>query len=415
MITCSWSSVLLKDVYHFDCSWSSVAFNCKMLAGVTGTTGEASSSVGWFPAGDSSKSNTSEASVTPTLLPSNRQQQHDRLSPCPTPSRLTPNQKSPSPISDSLVTSTCSATSSGRRTRSPFFDHFRRRSKSDSKSSSSADFTSHSKLLAHRRGSSIMSVIQKHIPWSDKRSCSVDVPSSQSSSNTAFSRGDGHRLQMINPVITSHLSSRHHLDPYYTYTYGQDPRLIHGKRNRTGSGSTVTRVMDIFKRQDSYHGSNQNISNTSQSSNKRSFDFGDLGKQSQSLFNPLFPRDINAMLFCWILGLWRCNLVVCLNSLAHILLLQCVCRHDVLLDWQRDRGNRLMSSSYNWVNLSCDTRDRLSNDWWEKKRERGTGKSICEEEFHLLCCVVLCCWSSWRMIISDGISCQVSPVLCSVV
>jgi hypothetical protein len=87
---------------------------------------------------------------------------------------------------------------------------------------------------------------------------------------------------MINPQIASHLLSHQHLDPYYTYTYGQDPRSIHGRRNRSGSGSTVTRVMDIFKRQDSHsnHGSNQNISSIIQNNNKRSFDFGDLGKHS---------------------------------------------------------------------------------------------------------------------------------------
>ena len=228
---------------------------------------------------------TPSLSVTPTLLPSSRQQQQDRMSPCPTPSRLTPNQKSPSPISDSMMV----VSNPGRRTRSPFFDHFRRRSKSDSKSSSSADFTSHSK--GHqRRGSGILSALQKHIPWTDRRSCSVDVPSesggnnSHTSSNTASTRDvssatDRHRT--LNPALSSHLSTyKHHLDPYYTYTYGQDPRSIHSKRNRSGSGSSsITRVMDIFKRQDSSsnHGSSTNVSAHQGSNIKRSFDFGDLG------------------------------------------------------------------------------------------------------------------------------------------
>lgn len=259
-----------------------------------GTTGETASNTNWFPSSSSSSSrgnnntgnnnnNTSALSVAPitmaapTLLPSHRQQQQDRMS----PNRLTQKspsfQKSPSPVSDVPVSS--SSSSGSRRTRSPFLDHFRRRSKSDSKSSSSADFTSHSKLT-HRRGSSILSVIQKHIPsWSDRRSCSVDASgdSHSASSSTVFKERDDRQRLMINPAIASHLSHQHRLDPYYTYTYGQDPRSIQGRRTRSGSGPRS--IMDIFKRQDSsHHGSSTNISLHTQSSNKRSFDFGDLGK-----------------------------------------------------------------------------------------------------------------------------------------
>lgn len=190
-----------------------------------------------------------------------------------------------------------------RRTRSPFFspiEAFRRRSKSDSKSSSTTDVSSQSKNSStshhhHRKGSSLITAIKSHIPWSEKKSMSVDAGSSsattterrESSSRDGSLSGSG-RIQLP-PNIPLLPTSRNHLDPYYTYTYGQDLRSLQGRKSRSGSGSTsLTRVMDLFKRQDS--GTPSPATSVHNTSIKRSFDFGDLGEDGYLVFMKFFKH-----------------------------------------------------------------------------------------------------------------------------
>lgn len=100
-----------------------------------------------------------------------------------------------------------------------------------------------------------MSAIKSHMPWSDKRSSSIDTSSigthqqSGSSSQSAAREAGFHAL-------ASHLSPMSHMspDPYFTYTYGQDPRY-----NNRRSGSVTRTVMDIFKRSDSLHNNNKRV------------------------------------------------------------------------------------------------------------------------------------------------------------
>ena len=110
-----------------------------------------------------------------------------------------------------------------------------------------------------------MGTLRSHMPWSDKRSTSVDASGSNSTicstppSSAGLSARDAgfHALAShLSPV--SHLSSAaaaaaaaaRHNDPYFTYTYGQD------RYGRSGGGATRS-VMDIFKRSDSLHNNNK--------------------------------------------------------------------------------------------------------------------------------------------------------------
>lgn len=241
------------------------------------------------------------------------------------------NTSSPSnlPMSND---STSGGTASGAnplRTRSPgFFDHFRRRSKSDCKSASLSETpVSQSPAGSRRRGHSFISSIKSHIPWnSDRRANSIECGHSQneysdvnaschrshqlhdgSSSNHHHTSSSGQPSQvlsstnqstntpgyrqkgrfLLSPQVPSVLlqgnnHQHNNLDPYYTYTYGQDHRHLY-RRSRSGSGSSVARVMDLFKpRSDSLShsgsgsGTPSGLLGSGSGSVKRSFDFSDL-------------------------------------------------------------------------------------------------------------------------------------------
>ena len=196
----------------------------------------------------------------------------------------------------------------------PLMEAFRRRSKSDSKSSSTLDISK-----GHRSGSAsgpsyggrgFMNTIRSHIPWSDKRSISVDTssgaataspsPSPHTPSSLTASRESGfHALAShLSPVTNLPASSSSRLDPYYTYTYGQDPR--YGSR---GAGKSRRSAMDIFKRSDSLHQQQHHQHLLHQSSigssgsgatgsgaGKRSFDFGDLRENEHLVFVQFFKH-----------------------------------------------------------------------------------------------------------------------------
>lgn len=147
----------------------------------------------------------------------------------------------------------------GRRSPGGILEAFRRRSKSDSKSSSSLDIAAgHSRPSSSTgRGShrGLMSTIKSHMPWTDKRSSSIDSSSitNQQQHNASGSSSHSTAREQGFHALASHLSPVAHMsnDPYFTYTYGQDPR--YSRR----SGSVTRTVMDIFKRSDSLHNNNK--------------------------------------------------------------------------------------------------------------------------------------------------------------
>lgn len=218
-----------------------------------------------------------------------------------------------------------------RRTKSPgiFEPLFRRRSKSDCKSTSltsdsSVPATPSSSSGPRRRGNSFIASIKSHIPWSDRRANSIECGHSYHDNSCVTCNSSGHRSHHLHDGSSScSTSSNHHqtpsssqpinaptvrsqkgrftcspqvpsvllqgnnqhnnLDPYYTYTYGQDHRHLF-RRTRSGSGSSVARVMDIFKTSRSeslsHSGSGSatpsGLLNSGSGSVKRSFDFTDL-------------------------------------------------------------------------------------------------------------------------------------------
>lgn len=106
-----------------------------------------------------------------------------------------------------------------------------------------------------------MSTIKSHMPWNDKRSSSVDAScignNNQQPVNASSSSGSHSAAREAGfHALASHLSPMSHMspDPYFTYTYGQDPRY-----NNRRSGSVTRTVMDIFKRSDSLHNNNKRV------------------------------------------------------------------------------------------------------------------------------------------------------------
>lgn len=191
--------------------------------------------------------------------------------------------------SSSAVTPTTTTGSSPRSGRSSSgslftFEAFRRRSKSDSKpnhgTGTSGSGTSTPSGI-HRK-SKLFHSFKNHIPWG--RSSSIDPASTSGScqgsgsSHTGTSSHRYHHGNHGNHGNIPNLPNHHHLDPYYTFTYG-DTRQHNRPRSRSSSGggsSGVARVMDIFTRNksgDSFKDSDKYQTGP----HRKSIDFGDLG------------------------------------------------------------------------------------------------------------------------------------------
>ena len=189
-----------------------------------------------------------------------------------------------SPATSSAVTPTTTASSprSGRSSSVSLFtfEAFRRRSKSDSKPNHHTGATSGTSTPSgiHRK-SKLFHSFKNHIPWG--RSSSIDPASTSGSSQGSGSSHSGatgtsgHRYHHHGNI--PHLPNHHHLDPYYTFTYG-DTRQHNRPRSRSssGGGSSVARVMDIFTRNKSGDAL-KDADKYQTGPHRKSIDFGDLG------------------------------------------------------------------------------------------------------------------------------------------
>lgn len=200
-----------------------------------------------------------------------------------TPSILSPATASPSSV---VTTPSGASPRSGRSSSGSLFtfEAFRRRSKSDSKpnhghgSSSTTSGTSTPSGI-HRK-SKLFHSFKNHIPWG--RSASIDPAASSSGSNPGQS---GSNQQPSSSGLSSRyhhvpkLPNHHHLDPYYTFTYG-DTRQHNRTRSRSSSGgsSGVARVMDIFSRNKSGDSIKEMAEKYQTGPHRKSIDFGDLGE-----------------------------------------------------------------------------------------------------------------------------------------
>ena len=251
------------------------------------------------------------------------------------------NTSSSNPIASSDSPGTTSVNI--RRTKSPSFinEMFRRRSKSDCKSVSSNESPVSTPPGPRRRGHSFISSIKTHFPFgAERRANSMDGHTHENSDVNSSSCHRGHQLPdgsssnqqqqqqqqqqhqhtssssiqtqvlsssnqstntpglrqkgrfLLSPQVPLLQGNNHNnLDPYYTYTYGQDHRHLPGyRRSRSGSGgSSVARVMDLFKpRSESLSHSGSGSGTPSgllgSGSVKRSFDFNDItGTENEHL------------------------------------------------------------------------------------------------------------------------------------
>lgn len=207
-----------------------------------------------------------------------------------TSSTATPTSSAATPTSSAVTPTTISSSPrSGRSSSGSLFtfEAFRRRSKSDSKpshqSGGTGTGTGTSTPSGIHRKSKLFHSFKNHIPWG--RSSSIDPGSGSSGSGGGFSGSGGgsgggssqtgHRHHHHHGNMPN-LPNHHHLDPYYTFTYG-DTRQHNRPRSRSSSGGgSVARVMDIFTRNKSGDPS-KDPDKYQTGPHRKSIDFGDLG------------------------------------------------------------------------------------------------------------------------------------------